>query len=263
MIRIWDVETGEEITSIPDAGHNVSELAFSPDGEFLAVNNSYRDVSILDFSRLVEGSLDMSELVEATIPTQLDVLKPLGINFSLDGNKLITSLGGNRAGIWDVDSGEKLHMLSGHESDVNSVAFHPNGDQVATASADGTARIWDVETGESIHTLGGHTGSVKRVVFSPDGSRLATASMDGSAKLWDANTGEELLTLYGHKGGITDVAFSPDGCQLYTAGMDGTVRVHLLDIDDLIALAHERRTRWFIQDECQQYLHLVSCPPEP
>jgi hypothetical protein len=31
----------------------------------------------------------------------------------------------------------------------------------------------------------------------------------------------------------------------------------------LVALAHSRLTRWFTLAECQQYLHLDACPPEP
>ena len=32
------------------------------------------------------------------------------------------------------------------------------------------------------------------------------------------------------------------------------------DLDDLIAIANERLTRGFTDDECRQYLHLERCP---
>jgi len=259
-IKVWDVSTGDELVTVPDSGHDLSELAFSQDGKLLAVNHSYQEVSIMDFSGLLEGGRELADLVRLKIPTQVDHMMFLGIAFSPDGSKIVTSMGGKRAGIWDVGSGQSLHMLSGHEAHVNSVAFSPDGKHVATASADATARIWDAEMGESLHTLTGHTDSVMRVVFSPDGLRLATGSMDGLAKLWDAVTGQELLTFYGHRGGITDVAFSPDGRQLYTAGMDGTIRVHLLDIEELIALALQRITRDLTVEECKKYLHVEVCP---
>jgi len=109
----------------------------------------------------------------------------------------------------------------------------------------------------------GHTGLVFSVAFSPDDSIIATGSTDGTAKIWDALTGRELLTLSSDGGGVTNVAFSPDGSRLATANRDGTDRIYLLKIEDLVALAKQRVTRLLTTEECQQYLHLESCPAEP
>lgn len=40
--------------------------------------------------------------------------------------------------IWDMRSGQCVQSFEGHESDVNSVKFHPSGDAVATGSDDAT-----------------------------------------------------------------------------------------------------------------------------
>jgi WD40 repeat protein len=75
-------------------------------------------------------------------------------------------------------------------------------------------------------------------------------------------TGQELLTLHAPDA-LTSVAFSPDGSQLAVASRDGTARIYLLKIDDLIALAKQRVTRSLTTEECQQYLHVSTCPAEP
>ena len=41
---------------------------------------------------------------------------------------------------------------------------------------------------------------------------------------------------------------------------DGIVRVWALDLDDLIAIAHDRLTRTLSDDECRHYLHRERCP---
>jgi WD40 repeat protein len=68
------------------------------------------------------------------------------------------------------------------------------------------------------------------------------------------------LTLTGHTAGISGVSFSPDGTRLATSSADGTVRVYLLNIEELIALAKSRVTRTLTDEECRQYLRLEACP---
>jgi hypothetical protein len=41
------------------------------------------------------------------------------------------------------------------------------------------------------------------------------------------------------------------------------VRIYVLDTDDLVALARSRVTRPLTAEECQKYLHVDECPPQP
>lgn len=43
--------------------------------------------------------------------------------------------------IWDMRSGQCVQSFEGHESDVNTVKFHPSGDAVASGSDDATVNI--------------------------------------------------------------------------------------------------------------------------
>lgn len=43
--------------------------------------------------------------------------------------------------IWDMRSGQCVQSFEGHESDVNSVKFHPSGDAVGTGSDDSTVNL--------------------------------------------------------------------------------------------------------------------------
>jgi WD40 repeat protein len=50
--------------------------------------------------------------------------------------------------LWDAKIGECLHVCTGHEHLVSSIAFHPYGRIVASGSQDQTVRLWDVQTGQ-------------------------------------------------------------------------------------------------------------------
>ena len=47
--------------------------------------------------------------------------------------------------LWDVDSGECLHVFRGHTSKIYSVAF--DGERVVTGSLDSTVRVWSAHDG--------------------------------------------------------------------------------------------------------------------
>ena len=55
--------------------------------------------------------------------------------------------------LWDVESGECLCTMKGHEGQVWSDLFSPDGAQALTASDNCTARPWDAESGECFRTL--------------------------------------------------------------------------------------------------------------
>jgi WD40 repeat protein len=189
-------------------------------------------------------------------------------------------LGGtNRAvvNIWDAGTGHELSTLAVHTARVEGVAFSRDGTRLATTDEDGTAKIWDTATGNELLTLSGHTEAAWGVAFNRDGTRLATsgydstariwnrlatASADGTARLWDTTTGQELLTLYGDNTEMDAVAFSPDGTRLY-AITDTALYGYALKPDELISLAKSRVTRSLTTAECQQYLHVASCPASP
>ena len=47
--------------------------------------------------------------------------------------------------VWDVDTGECLHVLRGHFHQLYSVAY--DGVRIASGGLDTTVRVWNAETG--------------------------------------------------------------------------------------------------------------------
>lgn len=249
--KVWNALSGKELLTLSGHDDFVMGVAFSPDGSRLATASWDMTAKIWD--------AETGKII-FTLTGHTDWL--LSVAFSPDGSRIATSSFDGTAVVWDAGTGEKLFPLTGHTDAVRQVVFSPDGTRLATASLDGSAKFWDAVSGKELLTLSSHIGSVFGVAFSPDSKYLATASGDKTAKLWDAFTGKELLTLRAPDG-LTSVAFSPDGSQLATASRDGTNRIYLLKIKDLVALARQRVTRSLTADECQQYLHVETCPAGP
>lgn len=189
------------------------------------------------------------------------------VAYSPDGKYLVAGggtigSGGSSNGIiWDAATGEKLFTLP-VDTFLTAVAYSPDGKRVGLASFTGIISIWDALTGKQLLTLRGHAGAVNQLMFSPNGKLVASASFDGTARVWDAASGMNLLTLPVDSGGTGSAVFSPDGKRLAVGSKSG-ISIFYLQIQDVIALAQSRVTRTLTLDECQQYLHVDTCPVAP
>ncbi len=112
-------------------------------------------------------------------------------------------------------------------------------------------------------TLSSQSGRVYSVAWSPDGDLLATSSDDSTARVWNARTGKLSLTLSSHSGPVYSVAWSPHGRRLAASSGNGTVQVYAMEIHDLMALARQRVTSHFSEEDCNEYLNVDNCPPVP
>ncbi len=212
FIKIWDVTSGDLISTLTGHEHDVWAVAFSPDGRRLA-SGGFNDgrVRIWDIST---GEALILEGHTAAIE---------GLAFHPNGEWLATASDDFTMKIWDTATGELLRDVADFQDIVASVAFSPDGTRLAAASAGVEIRVWDAITveGDEIFRIEENVGLV---TFSPDGTQIAAAS-GSNVKIWDANTAEESRMLIGHTGWVLDVVFSPDGRQLATTSFDGTAKV--------------------------------------
>jgi WD40 repeat protein/transcriptional regulator with XRE-family HTH domain/energy-coupling factor transporter ATP-binding protein EcfA2 len=259
---IWDAKIGRELLTLSGHKYGVLGVAFSPDCASVPAASAERCGS-----RIATASADWTARVwdaetGKVIFTFDHTNEVESVVFSLDGKIIATAGADKTVNLWDAFTGKKIFSLTGHTDTILQIVFSPDGTRLATASRDGSAKVWDAVSGKELFTVWGHHGTVFSVAFSPDSKTVATASADKTAKVWDALTGKELLTLHAPEG-LTSVAFSPDGLQLAVASRDGSARIYLLKIEDLMALAKQRVTRSLTIEECQQYLHVDTCPSTP
>ena len=154
-----------------------------------------------------------------------------GLDFSPDGERLVSASEDNVVRIWQVRSGEEVANLRGHTSYVLDCQFSPDGSQILSAGRDQQVKLWNPATyGESL-ALGrnegaGHDDAVLAARFSVDGNRVVTASSDRSARLWDAKT-QGLVNHFaeGHEFLTSSAVFFAGGQRLATSAGDGSTRI--------------------------------------
>jgi serine/threonine protein kinase len=255
-IKLWNLATGKEISSLNAYSRQVNTVVISPNGKTL--------VSASDDSTIKVWNLATGKQIR-TLTGHSDSVHALAI--SADSETLISGSDDNTIKIWDLATGEQIRTLVGHifwvrsvaispdsvilasgsfdktikiwnltkgysirtlegnYQTVTSVAISPNGRILASGSRDRTIKLWNLVTGKEIRTLRGHGNTVTTVAFSADGKIIASGSRDRAIKLWNSATGEEILTLTGHSNTVTSVAFSPDGKTLVSGSEDNTIKI--------------------------------------
>lgn len=253
--RVWSVNDGREIATLPGRGSRVAAARFSSDGARIATvyddgsvrvwhgpaferwtelashDDLARDAAFnSDGSLLATASADHTarvwNMAEQAPPAVLRHRGPVtSVAFAPSGSRLVTTSEDSTATVWDAASGAAILALSDHEGAVFHAQFAPDGESVVTASADGTARVWRIGRGGDPIVLRGHRRDVLRARFSHDGKFVVTASTDSAARVFPIDSLAEHTLLAGHSAAVRDAFFTPDGSRVVTISEDGEARV--------------------------------------
>jgi WD40 repeat protein/tRNA A-37 threonylcarbamoyl transferase component Bud32 len=212
-LKIWEVETGKELHSLPGqyAGGS-SAASYSPNGKRLAVGCPDQHSRIFD----AETGKEL-RAIKDDLPVRQAV-------FSRDGTRLATISFGSDIRVWDAEKAGAPVVLKGHQGLLNSIDFGPDG-LLVSGGSDLTIRLWNPVHNAETMVLNGHTSLVTDGTFSPNGQLVASAARDGTVRLWNAVTGETIRELTAGTEELTGVAFSPDGRWVACTSMKDTVRV--------------------------------------
>lgn len=226
----WDLESGEMIRRFLYTGvGELRTLHFLDDGHAITASTD-GTVQVWDLSsnwQLERWGADGNGHQPLT-PN----LENRGMALAISPDGRFAASGGNFPDhdliLWEYESGEMLHKLSGHEGSIYAVTFSPDSTQVLTASQDGTLILWNVETGEMIRQLEGHRGLVNGVDMSEDGRTAVSASLSGAIGVWDLQTGQLLHRIYGHFDGrgAYDVTFLPGDQYAISSSWDGSLVIY-------------------------------------
>jgi len=173
-VRLWDIATGDPIGEPFTFGDSLRSVVFSPDAmaDMFVVGAGSQ---ILLYDR-AEGTL-IREFVGHT--NRVNTLA-----FNTDATRLASGGGDGSVRIWNVNTGDSIHVMRGHQSQVRSVQFGQNDRRILSSSADTTLRLWDVRTGLEVRRFEGHADWVNQAVLSPDGRRAVSGAWDETLRTW-------------------------------------------------------------------------------
>ncbi|XP_020216388.1 phospholipase A-2-activating protein [Cajanus cajan] len=130
--------------------------------------------------------------------------------------------------VWDLNTGEKVHSLKGHQLQVTGIAI--DDADVVSSSVDCTLRRW--RNGQSVETWEAHKAPVQAVIKLPTGE-LVTGSSDTTLKLWRGKTC--LHTFEGHSDTVRGLSVM-SGLGILSASHDGSLRLWAVSGEVLIEM---------------------------
>ena len=215
-ICLWDMTTGKPVKKQMLTWGLSDGLAFSPNGDFVAANDSYH------------GSVVLWDVGNGQKVGRF--LNAGALAFSADGRLLACRGGDKSIKLWNLGLNE-ARVFRADSTDWFPLATSPDKKTIATFRNKSPV-LWDAATGE-VRELGRHLSWCQAIAFSPNGNMLASGDQEGHIKLWDTHDQRLICPLEGHKGtgvvGVCALAFSCDGKMLASSGGKGDVR--LWDVD--------------------------------
>jgi WD40 repeat protein len=174
-VKVWEAETGRELTSFAGADGAVSALALDPGGTEVASGGDGPSVAIRDVATVQ---------VRLRLPLEGAGAPVSRLAYSPDGARIAVvrsagpAAGDRREGnltLWNAATGSRLFALNHGPAGVTDAAFSPDGLRLVSADRGGQVWVWEPATGRLLLTLRGPAGPIARIAFSTDGHRVYAA----------------------------------------------------------------------------------------
>ncbi|QRV96958.1 Notchless protein [Ceratobasidium sp. AG-Ba] len=257
-IRMWDARTrSTKEVNLAQYQDLVECITYSADGKQIAIGTKDWTVHILDaytcslvteslrghqarirsitFSpngkRIASGSEDSNFFLwdpyggsQQTDTLILMFVELIQLKFSPDSAYIATVSGLDfSVSVWDAHNGALVNQMTGHTSQIHSLAYSPDGSRIYSASEDSTIRVWDPHSRYSVQIpYSPYNPIFRSLCLSDDGTILVTGCQDGSIYAWNPHTGAMLPgTFRGHGAPVESVAFSPDGERILSHSVNG------------------------------------------
>lgn len=130
-VSIWDMRTAQCVQTYYGHLNCVNHIAFNMRGDTISSCDSDGVVKIWD-SRMVR---EKTQFDTGQLPANASI-------FDKSGVILIVASEDANIYVYNLETGENVHVIRGHEQGVQDLVFDPTGKFIVSASSDATFRVW-------------------------------------------------------------------------------------------------------------------------
>ena len=255
QLVVWEYPSAKVIQKVTISDRSANEVAFSKDGQHLAVashriylfavkdslalervydsspQEAFQNVAISAHKTFIAAGgvkekkvqvLDFKsgELVKTFLGSTED------LKFDKDDNTLFGA-GIYRAGKWKISPKINLNNKSNYYvedilSGIKAIALTDK--YMIWGLVDGLIQVFHRNSGKKAFTLSGHLDMIKSLDLSSDGKTLVSAGYDRFILFWDLEKEELIRPLYGFIDPINTISFSKDGNTIFVGYLDGEIK---------------------------------------
>jgi len=231
-LKIWDLSTKKVTRTITKFGSAPTSLAFSLNGDFLAVGQ-YAHI------RVYETKKWRKKYQKEIFPAFVE-----NIAVSPNGKQIAaTSWKEKSLSLMDFPSLSNERPLK-ENMWTDALSFSSDGNLLLTGSHANCLKIWELPSGSLVNQFQCHNDWIYGCHFFDHDSKIVSIALDSQIVISEAGTGKKLLAKkMAHNGGISYSAISKNKKLLFTVSLDKTLKIWKLEDLELLAVFTEAKEK--------------------
>ncbi len=183
LVKLWNPETGVEVSTLKDHSDAVYGVSFSPNGKLLASAAADRTVKVWD----VSSGRRLYTLGEPTDWVY-------AVAWSPDGQFLAASGVDKSIRVWEATAagGKIVNSTFAHDGPITRLVYAADSRTLFSLSEDRTVKAWDATQMTERQHFESLPELPLALAASPNGKQIAVGRFDGVVNFFDAASGKKL-----------------------------------------------------------------------
>lgn len=263
MVVAWDLDNPTDGRLVAKVGHSVYALEADIEKNHLIIGHNFEGIHVIDlenqkeiwsinlttqaifdikifgndiFAATADGLIIVLDRNKRSVRKHIKISEKSVRVLTVDPerNFLAAGLSDHSIKVFDLQTLQPLHSLSGHTNSVFALGFSPKSPIMVSGGRDAHLKIWDSTDFSLKESIVAHMYAINYLSFREDGKYFVTCSMDKSIKVWDAETFKLLKVIdkaryAGHGTSINKVLWSTYNQQIISISDDRKISIWNLE----------------------------------